>query len=55
MGAFITQLTSGITSDTIWTEITKAAPFIIVIFVVSVGYRILKKVLQGGSKLKVKL
>lgn len=55
MGAFITQLTSGITSDTLWTEITKAAPFIIVVFVVAVGYRILRKVLKGGSKLKVNL
>ena len=55
MSAFITQLTTGITSDTLWTEITKAAPFIIVVFVVAVGYRILRKVLKGGSKLKVNL
>lgn len=53
MGAFITQLTTGITSDTIWTEIAKAAPFIITIFVVAIGYRVLRKVLKGGSKLKV--
>lgn len=53
MGAFITALTTGITSDTIWTEITKAAPFIIVIFVVAIGYRVLRKLLKGGSKLKV--
>lgn len=55
MADFITQLTTGITSDTLWTEITKAAPFIITIFVVAVGYRILRKVLKGGSKLKVNL
>lgn len=53
MAAFISALTTGITSDTIWTEITKAAPFIIVIFVVAIGYRVLKKLLKGGSKLKV--
>lgn len=53
MSSFITQLTTGITSDTIWTEIAKAAPFIITIFVVAIGYRVLRKVLKGGSKLKV--
>lgn len=53
MAAFITALTTGITSDTIWTEIAKAAPFVITIFVVAIGYRVLKKLLKGGSKLKV--
>lgn len=52
MASFISALTTGITSDTLWTEIAKAAPFIIVIFVVAVGYRIVKKVLSKGSKLK---
>lgn len=52
MASFISALTTGITSDTLWTEIAKAAPFIITIFVVAVGYRIVKKVLQKGSKLK---
>lgn len=53
MAAFISALTTGITSDTIWTEITKAAPFVITIFVVAIGYRVLRKLLKGGSKLKV--
>lgn len=52
MSGFITALTTGITSDTLWTEITKAAPFVIVMFVVAVGYRILKRVIKNGSKLK---
>ena len=52
MASFISALTNGITSDTLWTEIAKAAPFIITIFVVAVGYRIVKKVLSKGSKLK---
>lgn len=52
MGGFITSLTTGITSDTLWGEITKAAPFVISIFVVAVGYRILRKVISKGSKLK---
>lgn len=53
MSAFITALTTGITSDTLWTEIAKAAPFIIVVFTVAVGYRIVRKLIKSGSKLKV--
>lgn len=53
MAEFITSLTTGITSDVLWTEIGKAAPFIITIFVVAVGYRIVRKLLKSGSKLKV--
>lgn len=52
MSGFITALSTGITSDTLWTEITKAAPFVITIFVVAVGYRVLKRVINKGSKLK---
>lgn len=52
MSGFITSLTTGITSDTLWGEITKAAPFVIVVFVVAVGYRILRRVINKGSKLK---
>lgn len=52
MSSFITALTTGISSDTLWTEITKAAPFVITIFVVAVGYRVLRKVISKGSKLK---
>lgn len=55
MSSFITALTQGITSDTLWTEIAKIAPFLIVIFVVAVGYRILRKLVKSGSKLKVGL
>lgn len=52
MTGFITALTTGITSDTLWAEITKAAPFVIIMFVVAVGYRILKRVIKNGSRLK---
>lgn len=53
MSSFITALTTGITSDVLWTEIAKSAPFIITIFVVAVGYRIVRKLIKSGSKLKV--
>lgn len=52
MSGFITTLNTGITSDILWGEVTKAAPFLITIFVVSVGYRILRRVVNKGSKLK---
>lgn len=52
MSGFISALTAGITSDILWGEITKAAPFVIVVFVVAVGYRVLKRVINKGSKLK---
>ena len=55
MSAFITALTTGITSDTLWTEIAKAAPFLIIIFTVAVGYRLVKKLVKSGSKLKVNI
>lgn len=52
MSGFISALTTGITSDILWGEITKAAPFVIVVFVVAVGYRVLRRVINKGSKLK---
>ena len=52
MGDFITAINAGLTSDALWAEIAKAAPFVITIFVVAVGYRILRKVIKSGSKLK---
>ena len=53
MAGFISALTTGITSDILWAEITKAAPFLITIFVVAVGYRIVKRLVKSGSRLKV--
>lgn len=52
MSGFISALTTGITTDTLWAEITKAAPFVIAMFVVAVGYRVLRRVISKGSKLK---
>lgn len=52
MADFITALTTGITSATLWAEITKAAPFVIAMFVVAVGYYVLRRVIKKGSRLK---
>lgn len=55
MADFITAITgsSGISSDALWAEATKAAPLIVIIFIFAFGYRILKKALKSGSKGKV--
>lgn len=56
MSGMITALTANgaITSDTLWGEATSAAPLIITIFVFAFGYRIVKRLLNGGYKGKVK-
>lgn len=57
MGSFITALTgeNGISASTLWSQLTNAAPFIIIIFIFAFGYRIIKKALKSGSKGKVGL
>lgn len=60
MSGFVNQLispTSGtaLTSSTLWAEVTAAAPLIVTIFVFAFGYRIVRRVLNGGSKAKLKI
>lgn len=56
MEAFITVLTgsSGITSSTLWTEVAKIVPWLLIIIPFSFGYNILKKSIKGASRGKVK-
>lgn len=58
MSGFVSALTNnttGITSSALWTEVTAAAPLIVTIFVFAFGYRIVRRVLNGGSKAKLKI
>lgn len=55
MAGFITALNTGITTDTLWGEATKAAPFIISVVIFAFGYYIVKKVTKGSSKGKVRM
>ena len=55
MTGFITALTTGITSDTLWAEVTKAAPFIIGCVIFAFGYYIVKKLVKGSSKGKARM
>lgn len=57
MSTLVTALTSGdnaITSSKLWTEVSAAAPLILTIFVFAFGYYIIRKVLKGGAKGKLR-
>jgi len=57
MSGFVTALTGndGISSSTMWSDVTACVPFIVIIFAFAFGYRILRKLLKGGSKGKVNI
>lgn len=57
MSGFITALTGadGISSSTFWTEISAAAPLIVILIGVSFGYHVLKKVIKGASRAKARI
>lgn len=54
LAGFSTALVNGVTSNNtgLWSEIAKVAPFVIALFVIAVGYFILRRVIKNGSKLK---
>lgn len=49
-----TQLTTGVTPATIYAEVAKIMPFVIVMIPVSLGLYELRKVVKGASKAKVR-
>lgn len=58
MSSFIAALTnaeSGITSNTLWADVTAMVPFIVMIFGFAFGYRLLRKALHSGAKGKVNI
>lgn len=58
MSAFITAITAaegGLTSTNLWTEAGNAATLIAAIAIFAFGYRIVRRVVQGASKGKVKM
>lgn len=46
----LTDSATGITSSSLWTEATSAAPLIITLFIFGFGYRIVRRVLNKGQK-----
>lgn len=58
MQAFITALTSaesGITANSLWSDLTALVPFIVIMFGFAFGYRLLRKAIKSGSKGKVNI
>lgn len=58
MASFVTAITSssgGITSANLWTEAANAATLIASIAIFAFGYRIVKRVVSGASRGKVKM
>jgi len=54
MSALVTQLTTGITSSTIFSVVGDVMPFVITMIPIALGLYILRKVVKGASKAKVK-
>lgn len=57
MDAFITALVggSGLTASTFWGQVQSTLPWLVIIVPFAFGYGIVKKLIKGGSKAKVKL
>lgn len=54
MTALVTQLTTGITSSTIFGVVGDVMPFVITMIPIALGLHILRKVIKGASKAKVR-
>lgn len=54
MAALVTQLTTGITSSTIFSVVGDVMPFVITMIPIALGLYMLRKVVKGASKAKVK-
>jgi len=54
MDTFITALTSAITPTVLWGMLGDAVPFILVMVLFSLGYYIVRKLVKGASKAKVR-
>lgn len=54
MTALVNQLTTGITASTIFSVVGEVMPFVITMIPIALGLYILRKVIKGASKAKVK-
>lgn len=54
MEAVITALTTGLTADKFFTVIAQAIPFVVVLVPVALGFMILRRLIKGAGKGKVK-
>lgn len=54
MTSIVTQLTTGITSSTIFSVVGEVMPFVITMIPISLGLYLLRKVVKGAGKAKIK-
>lgn len=54
MSGITSQLTTGVTADTIFGVVSDVMPFVIVMVPVALGLSILRKVIKGAGKGKVR-
>ena len=58
MSGFITAITdstTGITSSSLWGDVTAAVPLIVIVVGFAFGYYIVRKVVKGAAKGKVRM
>lgn len=55
MSGFIGELNTGLNSTAMWGEVQNAAPLIITVGIFAFGYYVVKKVVKGAAKGKVRL
>lgn len=55
MEAIVSQLTTGVTADTIFGVMSDVMPFVIILIIVSLGLTVLRRVVKGAGKGKVRL
>lgn len=55
MSDFVTALSAGLNSTSLWTEATNAVPLIIAVAVFAFGYTIIRRVTKGASKGKFRM
>lgn len=51
----LTNATSGITGSTLWTEVGYTVPLIVIMFTFAFGWYVIKRLLKGGSRGKLKV
>lgn len=54
MSGIISQLTAGITSTTIFSVVGDVMPFVITMIPIALGLYLLRKVVKGAGKAKIK-
>lgn len=54
MSGVVSQLTSGITSTTIFAVVSDIMPFVITMIPIALGLYLLRKVVKGAGKAKIK-